>query len=192
MKLLYANAFLVAFYLFLIAEFFLPSGGLIAGAAAVVLIAALFLAFSHSMFAGWVMTLFVLITAPLVFYAMVKAWPHTAIGRRMLNRRPGEQAPPREPRTLPDGTLLDDLVGRTGIARSDLLPAGRIEIAGNKLDAISTGMPIDAGTEVIVTSVNGGRIHVRAITNADRAAADPPLPQSPPSLEHPLESFDIE
>ncbi|MFK8111734.1 MAG: NfeD family protein [Rubripirellula sp.] len=194
MTLVYAIGLLLAFYLLLVAEFFLPTGGLVGGAAVAALIAALFLAFSHSMLAGVVMSVVVLVTTPLVFYGLLVAWPHTPIGRRMLNRRPGERAE-RKQRKTADGTPLEQLVGRIGQARTDLLPSGQVLISGNKLDAVSTGMPIDAGSDVIVTSVEARRIHVRLVTEEDRVENPPEAdqtPQSPPSLEGPLEAFDFE
>jgi hypothetical protein len=67
-----------------------------------------------------------------------------------------------------------------------------VVIDGKKIDAISTGMPIDAGTTVIVTNTDAGRVHVRAATDEDRIDQTEPTPQSPPSLEESLDSFDIE
>ena len=52
-------------------------------------------------------------------------------------------------------------------------------------------MPIDAGKAIIVTSADIGRVHVRAATDADLSDAEP-TPQSPPSLEESLDSFDAE
>ena len=87
---------------------------------------------------------------------------------------------------------MDSLEGQTGLALSNLLPSGRVLVKGQKLDAVSIGMPIDTGDEVIVTSVQAGRIHVRKITDQDRNPPEEPPPQSPSSLEGSLESFDFE
>ncbi len=193
MTLFYAIGLLVAFYLLMIAEFFLPAGGVLGASAVAMLIAAVIVAFSHSMVAGITMMIFVIVTTPLVLLGMVRIWPHTPIGRRMLNRRPGETIKEPPKRTTSGGTPIQELVGRLGNALTDLLPSGMIVIDGEKLDAVSTGMPIDAGTSVIVTSVDTGRVHVRAATDSDQAKmGEPAPPQSPPSLEESLESFDID
>lgn len=192
MTLYYVIALLVAFYLLIIAEFFLPTGGILGASAAATLVAAVAIAFSDSIVAGISVLLFVTVTTPLVLFGMLRAWPHTPIGRRMLNRRPGELAkqPPR--RTTSQGTLIAELAGRIGTAKTDLLPSGMVIIDGEKMDAISTGMPIDAGTPVIVTSIEAGRVHVRAATDEDLMDRDEPPPKSPPSLEESLESYDFE
>ena len=110
----------------------------------------------------------------------------------MLNRRPGEAGSEPPKRVTAGGTPIDQLVGHIGTARTDLLPSGLVLIDGEKLDAVSTGMPIDAGTTIIVTSVDVGRVHVRAATEDDLSDEGQPPPQSPPSLEKSLDSFDIE
>lgn len=192
MQLFYAIGLLIAFYFVLIAEFFLPTGGFLGTVAIALLVAAVAIAFSHSTAAGICLIVFVVLTTPLFLIAMLRIWPHTAIGRRMLNRRPGEQTEVTSRRTTADGTPFAELVGHLGTAKTNLLPSGLVVINGEKLDAISTGMPIDAGTTVIVTSTEAGRLHVRAASEEDQTDPTQVTPQSPPSLEESLESFDIE
>lgn len=191
MTLYYAIALVVAFYLLLIAEFLLPSGGVIGAAAAAALIAAILIAFSHSMTAGITLVFFVLVTTPVFVFGLLRAWPQTPIGRRMLNRRPGQLADDPPKKVTAQGTPIDELVGRIGTAKTDLLPSGLVMIDGEKVDAVSTGMPIDAGATIIVTSVELGRVHVRAASDDELSGAEKP-PQSPPSLEESLDSFEVE
>jgi membrane-bound ClpP family serine protease len=190
MTFFYLLVILAAFYLFLVAEFFLPTGGMLGVVAAAALIAAIVIAFSHSAMTGIAVIGFVLLTTPLVLVGLVRLWPHTPIGRRMLNRRPGQVAPVSPRRTTPRGVPLDDLLGHLGVAKTDLLPSGMVTIDGEKLDAVSTGMPIDAGTQIVVSHVELGRLHVRAATAEDHPLQ--PQPQSPPSLEGSLDAFDVE
>ncbi|TWU46413.1 NfeD family protein [Rubripirellula reticaptiva] len=191
MSLFFAIALLFAFYLFLIGEFLLPTGGLLGFGAAVALISMLVIAFSHSVMAGAVMSAIVLVSTPLLVTGLVKVWPHTPIGRRILNRRPGQAAPMAPQRTTTGGTKLDDLVGRIGVAKSPLLPSGRVVIGSDKIDASSTGMPIDAGSPVVVVRVLAGRVQVRLATEDDLAAQDP-TPKSPLSLEQSLDALDFD
>jgi membrane-bound serine protease (ClpP class) len=51
--------------------------------------------------------------------------------------------------------------GHTGVALSPLRPAGIAEIDGTRLDVVSDGGFIDAGTSIEVTRVDGNRIVVR-------------------------------
>jgi membrane-bound serine protease (ClpP class) len=56
------------------------------------------------------------------------------------------------------------LVGRTGIAVSPLRPAGIADIEGSRLDVVSDGAYIEAGSAIDVTRVDGNRIVVRRST----------------------------
>ncbi len=60
--------------------------------------------------------------------------------------------------TSPDPGLL----GRVGTATTVLRPAGKIELDGKVLDAVSESEFIEPGKPVRVTSVSGGRIVVRS------------------------------
>jgi membrane-bound serine protease (ClpP class) len=55
------------------------------------------------------------------------------------------------------------LLGRTGTATSPLRPAGIATIDGVRVDVVSDGGFIDAGTAVAVTRVDGNRIVVRKV-----------------------------
>jgi membrane-bound serine protease (ClpP class) len=55
-------------------------------------------------------------------------------------------------------------VGRTGIAVSSLRPAGIADIEGSRLDVVSDGAFIEAGSAIDVTRVDGNRIVVRKST----------------------------
>ena len=186
----YAILLMAFFYFLLVIEFFVPSGGLIGVAAGGTLIAAIVVAFSHSVGTGLTVLAVALVTTPLVFLGMVRMWPHTPIGKRMLNRRPGEShAVPNS--TTPSGTPLQELVGCFGVAKTDLLPSGTVVLKGQKLDAVSTGLPIDQGTQVVVSHVEAGKIHVRAAQDSELLSQSDSS-QSPSALEKPLESFDFE
>ena len=99
MQLFYAIGLLIAFYFVLIAEFFLPTGGFLGTVAVAILVAAVAIAFSHSTVAGITMIVVVVLTTPLFLIGMLRIWPHTAIGRRMLNRRPMSKPKVRTRRT---------------------------------------------------------------------------------------------
>ncbi|MSP60465.1 MAG: hypothetical protein EXR72_09005 [Myxococcales bacterium] len=58
-----------------------------------------------------------------------------------------------------DGSLAA-LIGSVGTAVTSLRPAGAIEIEGRRVDVVSDGKFIEAGTAVRVVSVEGARILV--------------------------------
>ncbi len=191
MPIYYSLGLLIIFYLLLVGEFFVPSGGLVGAGACVAAITAIIIAFTHSSSAGLAVTVVVVASTPVVLLFMIRLWPHTPIGRRMLNRRPGQLAPEHS-RMMPDGTPIGDWIGRIGTAKTDLLPSGLVTIGDKKLDAISTGMPIDAGTAVIVIKTHGRQIQVRAAQEEEIKAAHDESSAPPPASESPLESLDLE
>ena len=187
----FAILLLIAFYLFLTAEFFLPTGGLMGVAAAAAVISAMVIAFSHSFAFGLTLLLVTLISTPILLTSLVRVWPYTPIGRRMLNRRPGQVDPGAPTRHTRGGVPIDDLVGQRGFASTDLLPSGLVVIDDQKVDAVSIGMPIDAGSLVAVTSCEGGRIHVRLVSEEEIAAetAQQSNVRSPAAFEQTLEDL---
>lgn len=63
-----------------------------------------------------------------------------------------------------DGIDPDDLSryeGKTGTAVTALRPAGTAEIDGNRLDVVSRGEFIPAGTQIVVMKCDGNRIVVQ-------------------------------
>ncbi|MEX2262939.1 MAG: NfeD family protein [Bryobacteraceae bacterium] len=54
-------------------------------------------------------------------------------------------------------------LGRTGTALSPMRPAGIAEIDGARVDVVSDGGFIDAGTPIVVTRVDGNRIVIRPL-----------------------------
>ena len=184
MPLYYAVGLLVLFYLLIVVEFFLPSGGVVGLGALAAALAAIVVAFSHSSTAGGSMLLLIAASTPLLFFFLMRLWPYTPIGRRILNRTPGMSDPPLVERTTPSGTPLRELVGRVGVAKTNLLPSGLVVLDGEKLHAISLGMPIDAGTHIIVARIQGSRVQVRP--------AEPEELQQMPRTGGSLDSIDIE
>ena len=178
MPAFYAVALLFAFYALVVAEILIPSGGLLGLTAAVVAVTSIIIGSTYSFSLAVTLLLIYLVTTPLLFAILIRLWPKTKIGRMMLNRETldADSTPP-EPTTL-DGTPLSELVGRIGTAASNLLPSGQIRIDGHKSDAVSTGLPIDAGTLVVVVRVYSGKLQVRAGNETEVAQSQ----QQPPAI----------
>ncbi|MDK2887999.1 MAG: hypothetical protein PWP72_877 [Thermoanaerobacter sp.] len=58
---------------------------------------------------------------------------------------------------------LVQLVHQAGVALTPLRPAGTAEIAGRRLDVVTSGEYIPAGTKVQVVQVEGNRVVVRRV-----------------------------
>lgn len=63
-----------------------------------------------------------------------------------------------------------ELVGLQGVAHSDLRPAGVARIDGNRVDVVTQGDFIRAGTRIEVHSVEGNRVVVRPVEDGEGPA----------------------
>lgn len=146
----------LGFFVILI-ELFIPSAGALGILAAVLLISGVIVGFTQSLAVGATMLLVTALMLPILFGLMIKIWPHTPIGRRILI------GPITKDDVMPQGEELDEmrsLVGRLGVARTKMLPSGMIMIDDKKFDAVSDGLPIDQGQTIKVVSVKAHRITV--------------------------------
>jgi membrane-bound serine protease (ClpP class) len=92
-------------------------------------------------------------------FAFVRALPHLPFGRRLVLNADMQAATGYVSAPESDRQWL----GRTGAALSPLRPAGIAEIDGSRVDVVSDGDFIDAGTPIEVTRVDGNRIVVRRL-----------------------------
>ena len=145
---------------FIILELFIPSGGVLSFGAAVCVMGAIFAGYYYfGPFVGTAVLAAEAILVPVTVVIAVRVWPYTPVGRRVLNRPPGESG-------IADGEaesahVLKDLMGKWGRAKSPLLPSGAVVIDGRTYDAISRGSPIDAGQPIEVVRAEGNHIIVR-------------------------------
>lgn len=184
MTLIHAVAMLVLFLVLLVLELFIPSGGLLGIAAAAALMAAIIIGFMHSLSAGASILVAVSILVPVLVSIGVRIWPRTPMGRRMLTINTQEN----EARETELRTQRDSIIGKIGIAKTNLLPSGLVEIDGMRLDAISIGIAIDRGETIEVVSITSGKIRVRPYQGPPAESR----PSVPPSLETPIESLGID
>lgn len=177
MPILYTIGLLVIFFTLAIAEILVPSAGLLGLFAVAAAITAVLIAFTVSLNFALAVILALLVLTPILLSIVLRIWPQTAIGKEVLNRRSRDSRSTTPTATAPDGTPLTDLVGRYGVAASNLLPAGRIIVDGHKVDAVSTGMPIDSGDPIKVVRVQSGKLQVRLATSEE--SQDSPPTESP-------------
>ena len=191
MPLTYSLALLALFLVLLVGEFFIPSAGMVGVVALITAVTSIVIAFTHSLTAGFAVATVVVVSTPTILYAMIHYWPHTPIGRLILNRRPGQTDEPTESR-LRSGEKRKDLVGRVGKAKTNLLPSGLVVIDGQRLDAVSEGSPIDAGTDVVVISAVAGKLRVRVAGRSDITPERVAVERKTEAIESSLESLDLD
>ena len=168
-------------------ELFVPSAGMLGVLAGCLILASVVMAFMTDTFSGMIFLLVVLLLIPTMLFLMIKIWPHTPIGRRLLT----------DDKTLsdvlPQGRFYDrgDLTGKVGVAKSKMLPSGQIVIDGQKYDAVSDGFPIEAGDKVRVVSVKGNRIHVQPFDGDDAGVSQDPA-DAEDVMNQPIKKFDLD
>ena len=151
-------------------EAFIPSGGVLAVAAALAFIASITTAFMYGgLQTGTLFMAGTGVLLPLLVWLLIKWWPKTPFGRRILIQ------PPRADELLPpQHASLKQLVGRHGTALTAMLPAGAIRIEGRTIDAISEGMSIEKNSPIEVIAVRGNHLVVRPLTASTEPPANPP------------------
>ena len=158
--LIWASLILVLGLLLLIAELFIPSGGVLGILAAAALIGSILFAFQAPAPTGTIFLLVVAIALPTVIGIGLQLWPKTPLGRRMLLDRPTpEEIDPHDQRDYE----LSRLVGRVGRTITQLRPSGMTDFDGRRVDTIAEGMIIEADTLVRVVDVKGHRVIVRMV-----------------------------
>jgi membrane-bound ClpP family serine protease len=162
----------------MVLELFIPSGGILGLLSALCLIAALVMSFMAGSWYGLTMTFALTLLVPLSLFSMIKLWPKTPLGSKIVLAKPTteEVLPQTE-----DYLERDSLFGQTGFAKNDMLPGGVVMINGKSYDAISNGMPIDARTPVRVIGFDTRRL----IVTAEKGTLPPTHSNAPPTTEIP-------
>lgn len=127
----------------------------------IALLLAMVLAFGSSLFFVALQSVATAIVLAVVLFALaVRIWPENAFVRRVTFA--AEQGP--EYVTSSDYTSLR---GKVGSAASYLRPSGVAAIDGERVDVLTEGEFIPAGTPVRVTRVEGARIFVEPVRLPD-------------------------
>lgn len=158
----YALLLLAVGLTLLVAEFFIPSGGLIVVSALIALGSSLWCAWhawwDSDRIMWWIFSGTTLLMAPGTVAGTIYVLPRTRFGRRVLL-----QGPTREEVTpyIAERQRLSALIGHTGKTLSLMNPGGLVLVEGERLHAESPGMMIDSGETIEVVAVKGNRLVVR-------------------------------
>jgi membrane-bound serine protease (ClpP class) len=154
-------------------EMFLPTAGVLGVISVTAILVSICLAFYYrGLEVGFLFVLIAAVGVPAVLAAAFRLWPRTPLGKQLLLQVPDPQ------NLLPDNPQRRkqrELVGKTGVAKTMMLPSGAVMIGEELVDAISAGLPIEAGQPVKVIEVRGGRVVVRP--------ADPDEIEAPPKSD---------
>ena len=166
--------------LLIAAEFFLPSGGIIGLFATLAIVVSIYeakIAFGSSqpgLF--YVFIMIVLLAVPGTIAGMLHALRNSKRGEELFLAAPiGDDMRPFEE----TGIYLQGLVGQFGEAVSDLQPSGIARVDGERLDVVSEGTLIEAGSPIKVIGVRSVYPVVR-LADPDEVAAFHAAAEAPP------------
>ena len=145
-------ALLAAGMLLIGAEIFVP-GAVIGSLGALCLVAGAWMAFTISPALGGYVTAGVVLLVGITVVLWIKFFPRSPIGRSMTLSEDGK--------TFKASDSHAALVGKDGVAQSDLRPAGYALIDGKRVDVITEGGLVPSGASIRVVRVEGNRIIVR-------------------------------
>jgi membrane-bound ClpP family serine protease len=174
-----------------ILEAFVPSGGALGTLAVLALLAGVGMAYYSGPLEGTMLLLTAVVATPFCIYLVLKWWPNTPLGRRVLLNAPASEE------VLPDNPhfrSLRELVGKVGKAKSLMLPSGAVVIDGRVIDAVSEGMAIDAGQSVKVVEVRANRVVVRPLTpdEEQQLARQQQEPHDDDLLSRPIDTLGLD
>jgi membrane-bound serine protease (ClpP class) len=167
------------------AEIFIPTGGILGFLSFSAIIAAVVLAFYHGKpSTGILFLLIACVGVPVTIAAGFRFLPETPMGKRLLPSIPTTEE------VMPDDEErrhLRGLVGKTGRAKSKMLPSGAVEVDGRIVDAMTQGQAVDPGEPVRVVEVRGTMVVVTPI-------AELPVNDRDPNdvLSQPIESLGLD
>lgn len=148
---------------FLIMEFFLPTGGIVVVGALTAFAVAVGIVFNYGTTEeGIATTIAVSIGLPVAGIVMFYGW-------QRLSLKSGLDSETRTATIADDPTIagMEKFRGQYGRTVSTMRPAGIVEIDGRRVDAMSEGLMIDIGQWVRCVDIRAGKVIVRQVAAPD-------------------------
>lgn len=157
----------------MLAEFFIPSGGMISVICVICFVTSIWAAYQAwwptSYF--WIYIVSLIAIVPSTLFGVLRLLESTSLGNRVLLTAPDQQdVTPYQA----EQARLQALVGQTAKTVTQFNPGGMLVVEGERLHAFSEGLLIPAGEDVVIAEVRGNRLMVRPHF-ADAARIDLPV-----------------
>ncbi len=146
----------------IIAEVFVPSGGLISLCALACLIGGTLIFFQHSATAGWIGVGIAFVMIPGVLIFTYKIFPKTRFGKSVTLTPPERQ----QGDAIPDTSELKEMLGEVGVVLTPLRPVGMCDFSGQRVECVAEGGYIDKDKKVKVIDVESTQLTVRMIEDS--------------------------
>jgi membrane-bound serine protease (ClpP class) len=143
----------------IIAEVFVPSGGLISIFALACLVGGAVIFFRHSTTAGAIGIIVAIIMIPTVLVIAYKIFPKTRFGKSVTLTPPKRQ----KGDAIPDTEEIKELLGAVGLVITPLRPVGMCDFSGQRVECVAESGYVDKGVKVKVIEVESTQLTVRVI-----------------------------
>lgn len=159
----------------IVAELFIPSGGMISILCVVAFVVSLWFAYrgwwERSPAYFWTFASSLLVGIPIFVLGIFRVLESTRLGDRILLSAPSlDDVTPYQQ----EEQRLGALIGRKGRALTMLNPGGLVRVEGERLHAFSEGVIVDPEEWIEVLEVRGTRVLVRRTTPPDERTAPAP------------------
>jgi len=143
----------------IVAEVFVPSGGLISVFAIGCLVGGMAIFFHYSVVAGWIGVGIAVVMIPVILVIAYRILPKTRFGKSVtLNPPQREQGD-----AVPDTAQLKELLGAVGVVLTPLRPVGMCDLSGQRVECVAESGYVDKGNKVKVIDVESTQLTVRII-----------------------------
>jgi membrane-bound ClpP family serine protease len=146
----------------IIAEVFVPSGGLISLCALACFGGGTWIFFQHSAAAGWIGVGIAAVMIPCVLIFTYRIFPKTRFGKSVTLTPPERQ----HGDAVPDTSELKELLGEVGVVLTPLRPVGMCDFSGQRVECVAEGGYVDKDKKVKVIDVQSTQLTVRMIEDS--------------------------
>ncbi|HLB74385.1 MAG TPA: NfeD family protein [Sedimentisphaerales bacterium] len=143
----------------LIAEVFVPSGGVISMCAFACLFGGIYIFYKHGTTACVAGVIVAIIMIPTVLVVAYRIFPRTKFGRGIILARPGC----KQGDAVPDSGKLKELLGATGVVLTPLRPVGMCDFSGQRVECVAESGYVDKDIRVRVIGVESTQVTVREV-----------------------------
>ncbi len=157
--LIFAVFLFLACAALLVAEVFVPSGGLLTVGAVACVAGGITLFFQYSATMGWVGVVVAMVLIPTVLIVTYRILPKTRFGRAVTLTPPDRAVGD----AVPDKEQLKALIGEQGTVKSPLHPVGVCDFSGRRVECVVETGYVDVGAKVRVIRVQGSQLTVRLV-----------------------------
>lgn len=143
----------------IVAEVFVPSGGLLALCTIACVAGGVTIFFKHSAAAGWAGVAIAVVMIPSVLVGAYKVFPKTRLGKNTLLTPPERELGD----AIPDTGQLKELMGAVGTVITTMRPVGMCDFSGRRVECVAESGYVERGRKVKVIRVESTQLTVRVI-----------------------------